>query len=237
MKVAGARSVRLNLERASGMGERLRHLACHLHIRQLIWVGTLRRRYLPSTDPTGEQQGACKLRAIGDAHNHWARLWAPAMNHSREFIIGGVDPIAELAKCSNELLLWTFVHPRDTAQAHDASAQADHRRQEACSSAGIGYKELQRLLFCASLRKLSAAAMDRDDPIGCHLGIGVDLDFDTQLMHAVRHGFSVLTPQCTLEGHNAITQRSKHNGTVSDRFRARYDDLRFARLKRLELLR
>mmetsp|Transcript_29638 Transcript_29638/g.94830 ORF Transcript_29638/g.94830 Transcript_29638/m.94830 type:complete len:372 (+) Transcript_29638:473-1588(+) len=191
VKVAGAGRVRLDLEVAAAVWERLHQPARHLDVptrpptaarvrlrreaggarsedraRELFWVGPLRGRDDPPAARAREQQGGRELRRVGHAHHHRTRPWTSAVHERRQPLVGRVDAVPESSQRSDELRLRPLVHAWDAGEAVHAAPQAHHRRQEAGRSAGVRHKELGRRLLGAARRHRAAAAVDGDPPVG-----------------------------------------------------------------------
>mmetsp|Transcript_19421 Transcript_19421/g.60646 ORF Transcript_19421/g.60646 Transcript_19421/m.60646 type:complete len:484 (-) Transcript_19421:266-1717(-) len=166
VKVAGAGRVRLDLEIAAAVRERLHQPARHLDVRELVRVGPLRSRDDPPAARAREQQGGRKLRRVGHAHQHRTRPRPSAVHERRQPLVGRVDAVPERSQRSDELRLRPLVHARDAGEAVHAAPQAHHRRQEAGRSAGVRHKELGRRLLGAARRHRAAAAVDSDPPVG-----------------------------------------------------------------------
>ena len=160
-EVARAGSVCFNVEFATLRWKSGAELPRHFDVRHFLRVGP-GHLHGPPAALRAEQQRRRELRAFRHAHltrlrlRAWRSAFRAAVDDGGQFVVRRLHAMPELAQRLEERRLRTLVHPGDAAQAVNALAQADQRRQKARRRARVADEDFQRLLRCPGVRNCPA---------------------------------------------------------------------------------
>src|SRR5947209_9274946 len=134
-KITPAGSIRVYLKTAV-LRESLDQFASHRHIRRFLRIFAC-HFHSPAPDFGGQEQGGSKLRALLDADAAFPWSWTTAVDESREFLIGAIDPIAQVSQSAKQRRMGPLVHPWQPVNPINALAQPNHCRQKPHGRGGI----------------------------------------------------------------------------------------------------